>query len=274
MLLINILIYGLGAHMFFSSVFPNKYHIALLNLSFYLILTYSYMEIYAKKAYYHPHMSQIRTFIETSKKRREIEIIKFNDVIASTNKESVNIHHLLLYDFIIFSDYDGAKDFSQKVNKVLYFGFDNFPFTYSYNICKFSFISFNVKLLLDGQEKSYPIKLSNESENYYVIGNKINRLLICYLLKKHHGVMRDELTETYVLELIDQNVNMISLSEKDEIVLNEKDYKVVPFVYIDSTNMTVRGVEKMCKKHASFDNAIADSKENNHSKIGSDSMQE
>jgi len=273
MLIINIFIYGLGAHIFFSSVCPKEYHLTLINLSFYLILTYSYVEIYAKKAYYHPNMSHIRELIENSKKQREIEIIKFNDVIASIDKENLHIHQLLLYDFIIFSDYDGAKYASQKVNKVLYFEFENFPFTYSYNVCKFSFISFNVKLLVDGQEKSYPIKLSNESENYYVIGNKINKLLISYLLKKQHGVMRDELTETYVLELIDQNVNMLSLSEKSEILLNENDYKVSPFVYIDSTNMTVKEVEQLCAKRQSFSN-VADSKKINNSTLDSDSMQE
>ncbi|NDA89448.1 MAG: hypothetical protein EBY20_00820 [Alphaproteobacteria bacterium] len=270
MLLINILIYGLGAHLFLSSVCPIKYHITLINLSFYLILTYSYVELYAKKAYYHPNMSLIREFIENSKKQREIEIIKFNDVIASTNKENIHIHQLLLYDFIVFSDYDGAKELSQKVNKVLYFGFDNFPFTYSYNVCKFSFISFSVKLLVDGQEKSYPIKLSNDSENYYVIGNKINKLLVSYLLKKQHGVMRDELTETYVLEFIDQNVNMLSLSEKSEIVLNENDYKIVPFFYVDSSNMTVREVEKLCMCNQPIDSS-ADSKTTNNT---SESMPE
>jgi len=273
MLVINILIYGIGAHVFFSSVCPNKYHIALLNLSFYLILIYTYIEIYVKKAYYHPHMTQIREFIENAKKKKDIEIIKFNEVIASTDKNNVQIHQLLLYDFIIFSDYDGAKALSQKVNKILYFGFDNFPFTYCYNVCKFSFISFSVKLVVNCKEQSYPIKLSSDLENYYVIGNKINRLLISYLLKKQCGIVCDELEGKYVLELIDHNVNMISLSEKDEIVLNEKDYKVIPFLYIDSTNMTVREVEQLCTKYPSFNN-VADSKIINDSKIESDSMPE
>jgi hypothetical protein len=273
MLVINIIIYGLGAHVFFSSVCPKEYHLTLINLSFYLILTYSYVELYVKKAYYHPNMSKIRSFIENSNKKREIEIIKFNDVIASVDKENVHIHQLLLYDFIIFSDYAGAKALSQKVNKVLYFGFDSFPFTYSYNVCKFSFISVSAKLLVNGKEQSYQIKLSSDSENYYIIGNKINRLLICYLLKKQYGIICDEVKDKYVLELIDQNVNMISLSERDEIVLNEKDYKVVPFVFIDSTNMTVREVEKLCTKYPSFNNA-SDNKTTNDSKIKSDSIPE
>jgi hypothetical protein len=271
MLLINIFFYGVGAHMFFSSVCPNKYHIALLNLSFYIILTYSYIEIYAKKAYYHPNMSQIREFIESAKKKPDIEIIKFNDVIVSTNKENVSINQLLLYDFIIFSDYAGAKLSLKKVNKVVYFGFDNYPFTYSYNVCNFSFISFNVKLLVNNKEQSYPIKLSCDAENYYIIGNKINRLLICYLLKKQHGIICDEVTDKYVLELIDQNVNMLSFTEKDEIVLNENDYKVVPFVFIDSSNMTVREVEKLCTRYPSF-NSTADSKTTSVSTIAAESI--
>jgi hypothetical protein len=252
MLVINIILYGLGAHMFFSLVCPNKYHIALLNLSFYIILTYSYMEMYAKKIYYHPSMHQIRAFIKNANKKSELEIVKFNEVVL-TNRDTVHVHDLILCNFIIFSDYNDSNLSSQKVNKILYFGIEDFPFTYTYNVCKFSFISFNVKLIVNCKEKSYPIKLSDTSENYYVIGNKINRLLICYLLKKQHGVICDESKEKYVLELIDQDVNMITLTEKDEIILNEKNYKVSPFVFNDASNMTIKDIEKMCNRCPRFD---------------------
>jgi hypothetical protein len=255
MLVINIFIYGLGAHIFFSSVCPNKYQMALLNLSFYLVLTYSYVEMYAKKLYNHENMSEIRKFIETAKKKPEIEIIKFNDVINCIDKKHVSIHHLLLYDFIVYSDYSRPiNSQSSRVNKVLYSGVNAFPLNYSYSLCEFSFISLNVRLLVDSKAKLYPIKLANDSENYYVIGNKINRFIICYLLKKQHGIVCDDLTENYVLDLIDQNVNMLSITEKDEIILNENNYKVVPFVFTDTSNMTVSEVKKLCKYHPSVAN--------------------
>jgi hypothetical protein len=216
------------------------------------------MEIHAKKAYYHENMSQIRSFIENIKKKNEIEIIKFNDLIVSTNKNNIHVHQLLLYDFIVYSDYSSSVP-SSKVNKVLYFGFPKFPINYNYSVCKFSFISINVKLIINCKEQSYQIKLSNETENYYIVGNKINKLVVSYLLKKQHGIMKDDLSEKYVLELIDQNVNMFSLSEKNEIVLNETEYKIVPFFFTDTSNMTVKEVENLCNYNPSF-NSNAESK--------------
>lgn len=253
MFFLNIMIYTVGAHIFFSVFCPNEYHVTLINMSFYIILTYSYVEIYAKKMYYHENMTQIRSFIENINKKNEIEIVKFNDVIVSTNKNSLRIHQLLLYDFIIYSDYSSAASPCSKINKVIYFGFPKFPINYSYNVCKFSFISINVKLIINCKEQSYQIKLSNETENYYIVGNKINKLVVSYMLKKQHGIMRDEVSEKYVLELIDQNVNMFSLSEKNEIVLNETEYKIVPFVFTDTSNMTVKEVEKLCNDNPSCD---------------------
>jgi len=274
MLVLNIFIYGFGAHIFFSTVCPNKYQMVLLNLSFYIVLTYSYIEMYAKKLYYHENMSQIRKFIEVAKNKPEIQIIKFNDVITSVDKMRVSINHLLLYDFIIYSDYSRPiNSQSSRVNKVLYSGFPVFPLNYSYSLCNFSFISINVRLFVDSKAKLYPIKLANESENYYVTGNKINRFIICYLLKIQHGIVCDDLTENYVLELIDQNVNMKTLTEKDEIVLNETDYKVVPFVFTETSNMTVKELEKLCNYYPSFD-SIAERKEVKSLRMDSGSIPE
>jgi len=276
MLVVNIFLYGMGMHIFFSSVCPNKYQMALLNLSFYLILTYSYIELYAKKLYYHENMSEIRKFIETAKSKPEIEIIKFNDVISSVDKTRVSISQLLFYDFIIYSDYSVPLDADTsflRVNKVLYSGFPIFPLNYSYSLCKFSFISLNVRLFVDCKAKSYVIKLSNDSENYYVVGNKINRFIICYLLKQQHGITCDKIMQEYILELIDQNVNMKTLTEKDEIILNETDYKVVPFVFTETSNMTVKEVEKLCNYYPSVD-SIAERKEVKHLRMDSGSIPE
>lgn len=274
MLVVNIFLYGMSMHIFFSSVCPNKYQMALLNLSFYLILTYSYIEMHVKKLYYHENMSQIRKFIEVAKSKPEIEIIKFNDVITSVDKTRVSISQLLLYDFIIYSDYSRPIDsHSSRVNKVLYSGSPVFPLNYSYSLCNFSFISINVKLFVDCKEKSYAVKLVNDSENYYVVGNKINRLIICYLLKKQHDIVRDDLTEKYVLDLIDHNVNMLSITEKDEIILNENDYKVVPFVFTETSNMTVKELEKLCNYYPSVD-SIAERKEVKRLRMDSGSIPE
>lgn len=244
-------------HFFFLSVCPNEYQLALINLSFYIILMYSYMELQAKKLYNHPSLMPIRSFIKNMKKKPEIEIIKFNQVIASTSKNMINVHQLLLHDFIIYSDYEGVTDDSQRINKVLYYFPFQFPLNCKYAVCNFTFISIGVKF----NGVMYPIKLASETENYYIVGNRINRLIICYLLKKQHNVICDEVVDLYKLELIDNNVNMITLCEKDDIILSENSYKVKDFIYADTSNMSFKEVSMASTHYPSFDN-LEDSKKN------------
>jgi hypothetical protein len=192
----------------------------------------------AKKLYFHPSFKPVKSFIDTLKKQSEIEIIKFNNVMFSTTKNYISVHQFLIYDFIIFSDYEKVTETMQKVNKVLFFGLPKFPLNFEYTLCKFSFMAITVKF----NGVKYPIKLSSEMENYYIIGNKINLLLISYLLKKQHSVNCDEVTGVYELDVIDHNVNMKTFNEKDEITFEENDYTVSPFIYIDTSNMTVADI--------------------------------
>jgi len=226
---------GAGFHVFMTYCFPNEYKVALLNLSFYAILFYTYVEMTAKKLYFHSSFKPVKLIFDKLNKQSEIDIIKFNQVMFSTNKQYISIHQLLLYDFIIFSDYKRVKETAPKLNKVLFFGFQKFPLNFDYKLCKFSFMSLTVKF----NNAKYQIKLSNDFENYYIVGNKINLLLISYLLKKQHNVICDEITGIYELDVIDQNVNMKTFNENDEIEFGEDNYTVSPFIYIDTSNMCV-----------------------------------
>jgi hypothetical protein len=274
MLLFNVFSVGIISHIFFTTFFPNEYHIFLLNASFYAILMYSYVEIFAKKICNNPYIFKIKSLIKNSS-NNEIEIVKFNKIIFSTNKKNIKAHNLLLYDFIIFSDHENVTQKNQIVNKILYYGFPSIPFNFNYNLCKFTFIALNVTLLQNGNGNcvSYPIKLSNEYENYYIIGNKINRLLICYLLKLQHGIMCDEICEKYTLELIDHMVEIKKYSEKDEIILYENDYKIIPFFHIDTTNMTIKEIINNCDIVAPSENK-SDSKYEDKYINDSDSISE
>lgn len=235
MTILNIFTLGAGFHVFMTYCFPNEYNVALLKLSFYAILFYTHIEMRAKKLYFHPSFKPVKLFIDTLNKNSEIEIIKFNQVMFSTNKKYISVHQFLLYDFIIFSDYERVTETVQKVNKVLFFGLPKFPLKFDYKLCKFSFMSLTVKF----NDAKYQIKLSSEKDNYYIIGNKINILLISYLLKKQHNVACDEISGIYELDIIDHNVNMKKFNENDEITFGEDDYTVAPFIYVDTSNMTV-----------------------------------
>jgi hypothetical protein len=234
MLLLKTLSCGALLHITLSTFCPNEYQKALITISFYLILLYSYAELGVKKIYNHESVAAITKYFRNLKMSREIEIVKFNEFVVSTNRADMKIGHFLLYDFMIYSDYS-----SSPTNKVLYSGLIKYPMDFNYVCCKFSFISLSVKILNKKDDKYYPIKLSSETENYYIVGNRINVLIIAYLLKKQHGIICDELMEKYELEIIDQDVNIKRLTEKDEIVFNETDYETKPFCYVDTTNMTI-----------------------------------
>ena len=63
---------------------------------------------------------------------------------------------------------------------------------------------------------------------------------------------------------------MFSLSEKNEIVLNETEYKIVQFVFTDTSNMTVKEVEKLCNYNTSCDSNA----ESKSTKLTSESISE
>ena len=269
MTLLNIFAIGLGAHFFLSAFCPDEYHIALINTSFYIILIYSYMEMYAKRAYNHPNLSSIRALIKNAKKQNEIDIIKFNDVIFSTNKKNLMVKHKLLYDFIVYSDYDVIDKINPKVNKVIYFNPINFPIDYNYSICKFSFISFSVKIGRD----MYQLKLSNDSENYYVVGNRINKHVIYYLLKNQCGI---DIDCNYELDIIDNNVNMLTLTEKEEIVLEDSCYKIIGEQQLNKTNHCKKdpNASKLCDNSECFEQLAENKSFNVDENFESESMRE
>lgn len=227
---------GFGAHFFMTYFFPEHYQQTIINSSLYAILLYSQCEVLSKKLYYHPNLKPIKAILDNLTKKNEIEVIKFNEAIVSINKTDVTANHIALCDFILFTDYASVTDAASKANKVLFYGIpSSLPLNFDYTICKFTFMSFNVTV----EGAKYPIKLSNDSENYYVVGNKINALLVSYLLKKQHNINS---VNKYELDIIDHNVNIKNFTEKDELILKENTYIVKPFLYIDTSNMTIQEI--------------------------------
>jgi len=227
MYLINISILSLCIWFFINYYFPNFYNLLILNGSLYIIFIYSKCEIYIKKIY---NNKQIQLLIKNIKKiinndNFEIEVIRSNKIILNTNKKYINMYKLpeLLVDFILFNDYTNTSDLLPKTNKIIFYKIYKTPLNYNYTICKFSFIS----LIMVVDDITYQIKLSNDVENYYIVGNKINVLILSYLLKIQHNIIKK--IQSYTLTLIDNNINMITITEKDEILFNENDYIISPY---------------------------------------------
>jgi hypothetical protein len=91
-------------------------------------------------------------------------------------------------------------------------------------VCKYKFVSIGVELTEDGKKQFYELKLRDETNNYYVVGNRINKYVIYYLLKKQHNTNIYGLP--YTLSVMDDSINMWTCGVDDEIVLNEEKYLV------------------------------------------------
>jgi hypothetical protein len=94
----------------------------------------------------------------------------------------------------------------------------------NYLVCSFKFQMINVRF---SEHESYVIDLNNKKENYYVVSNVIDKIVICYLLYKQYFISKDAYTISYNLDLIDDKMDFINLNENDIIVLDVSDYKIV-----------------------------------------------
>jgi ABC-type enterochelin transport system ATPase subunit len=121
-----------------------------------------------------------------------------------------------LIDFILFSD----KQENGQVRKVLY---SKMPDNFEYERSHIRFVSLIVKF---SKDEEYYLKLSSEKEDYFIVNNKFNKLVFLYLIRKQYGVIKNEETANYTIDLIDHDINFVTLSDRDEIIINKDSYIV------------------------------------------------
>ncbi len=103
-------------------------------------------------------------------------------------------------------------------NHVFYF---DFPIHFIYDCCKFKFISINITL---DDNKSYNLKLSDDTNNFFIVNNKLNKYSLSYLLLIQRGISIGN--NSYVLDIIDHNVKCFTITEKDELIFNLNTYTI------------------------------------------------
>ena len=224
----NILFYGMAIHIYMTNYYPMQYNIFLVEAAHFCVLTYSRLQIFADRLYRNlkknPEFKSYADYFEGHfmnfffPQIGNIEIIKDSQVFAYTTDEKLaGLHYPVeLMDFLIFSD----KQESGQSNKVVCY---SAPYNFSYEKCKFKFISLTIKF---SEKEQYNLKLLTEKENYFIVNNRLNKYLFCYLIRKQFGIIKDETNVSYTVEMFDQDVNNISLTEKDEIVLEVEKYTV------------------------------------------------
>lgn len=100
-------------------------------------------------------------------------------------------------------------------------------------LSKVRFLSLGLKIGLDTLEISF---FEEKSYNYYLVGNKIDKNLLKYIIKTHYsdGFVRmfgDDFsvldTCDYELSIIDHNANFITVNKSDSIIIEQSEYRVI-----------------------------------------------
>lgn len=113
-------------------------------------------------------------------------------------------------------------------------------------------VASNIKFILTEISicgKSIKIQLSTDHYNYAVVGNRLNSTFFIYFLRKYYSTecaMNDfnHLHETqnnlYTIQIMDHNVNMISLKSTESImflldsyIIEKEDELKVPYIFVD-----------------------------------------
>jgi len=226
----NILFYGMALHIYMTNYYPMQYNNFLVEAAHFCVLNYSRMQIFADRLYRNlkknPEFEKYASYFEGQftqfffTETGNIEIIKDSQVFAYTTNEKLTgeLYPAELMDFLIFSD----KQASGQVNRVIYF---EVPTNFSYVKCKFKFVSLTVVF---SEKEKYNLKLFNEKDNYFIANNRLNKFLFCFLIRKQFGIIKDECSVKYKLEIVDQHINLVSFTENDEIFLDIDGYSVLP----------------------------------------------
>ena len=86
-----------------------------------------------------------------------------------------------------------------------------------------------IALYLNYNDERYNINLKTDEFNYYLVGNVIDKRFIQYyintVLKLKFNYEKNK--ETYQLELMDHEVNMINLDANQSIIVEKKGYRIV-----------------------------------------------
>jgi len=204
----------------------------VFNLAGFLLLNYTIVEKNTKKIYNSSYFTGIRTIINNWKRPNEIQIIKNSNVKSvSLNTFYLTDKNDIIFDLIIYSNYKHSstniEPYKKQIDTLVYYN-DNIDLMYNqhktYFNCNYTFISLTIKIEGKGE---FSIKLLDSTYNYYIVGNKINCLLISHLLKTQHNInILDSNMLKYEIELIDNNVTVLKLNEHDEILLNSNNYVI------------------------------------------------
>lgn len=217
-------------HLIMTQYYPERYRVILLLLTEKLIFAYSFIELKTKKMYKQiKNTPSVSSLIEKMKSSNNVEVIFNNKSVSYLNKENIYSNLPFENTFIV---YHHSEPMACRTNKIIVHNFsENTPKdVFEYKICNYVFISTILFLETKSLIINYDIGLFCDGNNYFVVNNKIDKYVICYLLTQQKNVNCSPENCKYKFSIIDQNANMIELSEKDVLYLHEDNYEVIQVI--------------------------------------------
>ena len=151
------------------------------------------------------------------KKLDKVEYIKDNKV-ESYYPINYNYSHPGSYDFIIATYHND----NYTVYKKIFYSPDEITSEYIVSDIQFMLVEFYIG------EQCFVVNLNDSSNNYNVVGNKINFLFLLYYVYVNypHRITKKlthDLTENYRIRILDHNVNIVEIIRPEDYVLLQKD---------------------------------------------------
>lgn len=218
---------GFLLHLIMKQYYPREYTSILIFLTEYGIFAYSFLELKTKKMYRQiKNNPSVNSLIEQMKSSNNIEVILNNQLVGNLNEESIFSNLPFENDFIIYSE---AEPMTSRTNKVIIHNYSSSTSddVFKYKLCNYMFITSVLYLETRSLVVNYDLKLFCDGNNYFVANNKIDKYVVCYLLKQQKNVSFTPERCKYKLSVIDQNANIIELDENDAIYLHENNYEVI-----------------------------------------------
>lgn len=154
----------------------------------------------------------------------------YNTYICNDEPENgvkfIERHHIFIHNNNIVNVTDDYDIHFVEIDKNVYVGQKIIDVT-DYNSLKqsnISFISFDVNFQEGTNNTMYSIDLCKKSGNYLQVGNVLDKYVIWYLIKKQHGVCH--YNQSYSINVIDNNVNMTTLTQENTLKMDEESYIV------------------------------------------------
>ena len=220
-------------------LFTRKIQPKLITFIYNIIYIYSRAQLLAinikRQSAPHVHFicSNINTFLVNHKIISNHDTNKKPMVVELYNN-GLNIHKEYLHDrgtLIDLMDTNSSPNINEynnfnllvltdnSVDKLLY---QTVPTDISYDYSKIKFFSMELYY----NNNVFPIELSNDKQNYYIVNNVINEQFYRYYLNNMLGVFTP-IDFPYSVQIIDHNVELKTLSPSEAIIIKENDYEIV-----------------------------------------------